>query len=192
MNSRIIKYEELTFKKNQLYFAIIGIIAIATIFIKFASNISPFDAIYDKDIWFLAIPFFLPVVIGFASLRWIFVNDLSTVEKILAYTISTVLTGFIFFIYVYFMNWPNEVKDLVSYILPYVVYTFGIASFVFLRKNPYSTIMLMQIAYISNTLFCFVVFFDLLQTGAYLTLLTSFIYAVQIFSNLKRYIRLKQ
>src|SRR5437899_1510990 len=53
-----------------LLLTVVGITGIVGLFLPFTWGKSPVDAVSDKELWRLALPFFLAVLASAASIRW--------------------------------------------------------------------------------------------------------------------------
>ena len=145
-------------------------------------------------------PAFLPVLIFFASLRWIFKGSLSKTEHSIAYLVGVLgaLTG-CFTLYRLIKDvgvWPIELRDGLSIVLPIVTLGLGIFILVKTRRNkllnPFRSILCMQIAYIANSLLFLISYSNGWQNnstwgswggwqiGAYCFFLTVLVYSTQI------------
>jgi hypothetical protein len=175
----------------QLYLIIAGGIGIIAIFLPFTFNLSPWAAalasfrgeIFMNEIWHIALPAFLPVLITIATLRWLIKETLSLSERMIAYVLSA--TSVCITLSLLLKNgWPKEIKDWFIIVIPVIALVFGI--FVLLRNRhnttltPFLTIIAMQIAYMVNCLLCLTGFFGGWQIGAYCSLVTVIVYLIQM------------
>ncbi len=174
----------------QLLLTLTGVIGIAAIFLPFSWSISPFSAAFmkDFDLWQIAWPAFLPLLITVVSLRWLFAPTFSRIEVIIAHfagAVSIALVCFTFFSFITNIGgWPTDINEWLSLIFPVVTLVFGIYVLTRSRKNlmhnPFLAIFSMQVAYVANCLLCLISFFSEWQIGAYFCLITVIAYLIQI------------
>jgi hypothetical protein len=142
------------------------------------------DAAFDEDLWRLAWPFFLPVLVTIASLRWLISTKLSQAERLIAYLVSAISICVTLSGYATHLEWPNEFKAWLGFLFPLVTLGFGIFALLKTRQivilYPFRAIMSMQIAYMANCLLCLSSFFGLWMIGAYCSLLTVVAFLIQI------------
>ena len=187
----------------QLLLTIAGAIGIAAIFLDFSWSTSPYDLILSNtslEYWWIALPAILPVLVFFASLRWLFSQSVSKTEHSIAWLFGILgaLTG-CFTLYRWIKDigvWPDEIKERFSIILPIVTLGLGFYILVKTRRNtflnPFRSILCMQIAYIASSLLFLISYWDGWQNnstwglwggwhiGAYCFLITVLIYLTQI------------
>jgi hypothetical protein len=167
----------------QLLLTVLGGIGILAIFLNFAWGTSPWAAALAKDLWRVALPFFLPVLVTIASLRWLLSKALSGTERLIAYLVSAVMVCATLSIYVTNDAWPNEFNEWLGFCLHIATLGLGIFALLRTRRNAalcsFRAILSMQIAYLSNCLLCLSSFFDQWQVGAYCSLVTVIVYLTQ-------------
>lgn len=176
----------------QLVIAIVGLTGIAAIFLPFTWDQTLFSAVNDRNLWRLALPAFLPVLIAVLSLRWLFSTTLSSAEQVIAYIVS--LASAVVTLSIYFIihsGWPSDFIGWLVYVIPLITLGLGITVIITHRKNmkikPFLAVISLQTAYLANILLCLIGFFGGWQFGAYLTLLTACAYLIQTILVIKKY-----
>ena len=184
----------------QLLLTFAGAIGIPAIFLHFSWSTSPYDLILPYtsfELWWMALPAFLPVLVFFASLRWIFKRSPSKTEHSVAYLASASSSLMVCFtLYNWIregVEWPIEIREGLSIVFPIITLGLGIFILVTTRRNrllnPFRSIFCMQIAYIANSLMFLVSYWggwqnnSILggwQVGAYCFLITVLVYSTQI------------
>lgn len=163
---------------------VVGMVGIPAIFLAFAWNTSPWNAALDKNLWRLAWPFFLPILVTIASLRWHISTKLSHSERIIAYLVSAGMVCVTLSGYVMQYGLPNMFKEWIGFFLPFLILAFGVFTLLRTRQNAifksYRAIMTMQTAYLANSLLCLSSFLERWQIGAYCSLVTTIAYLIQI------------
>ena len=175
-----------------LLLAVLGTTGIAGLFFSFTMEVSPMNAILEKDLWRLAAPFFLAVFVTVASIRRIFSVSFSKVEKVIAYIAGLLAAGVtVSFIFNSDM-WPSGLQEWLTFAIPIVVLISGIFLVLINSRKQVSRetnhLIAMQVAYIANCLMCLFMFWpnggDFFpggwQVGAYFCLATSIVYLIQI------------
>lgn len=180
----------------QWFLTLAGLSGIASIFLKFAHNVSPFAALdyhfgifcyssSEDELWVLGAPFLLSVIIFAFIIRWCLSVKLSLIEQIVGYLIG--LSIIVIVIWTNFavtsdLGFAHEVMMAVIFSI-----SFLIAGIVLVIRNlrvgkfkNFSPIMLMQTAYLGNAILCLIGFWGNWQIGAYLTLATVIVYAAQM------------
>jgi uncharacterized membrane protein (UPF0136 family) len=164
----------------------IGAAGIPAIILPFTFEMSPLAAVRESDfsLWRLAWPFFLPVLILPAVVRWLFLKKHSQIEIIAGYIVGTAILGITFSAYLLVYEWPWNTRSQIAFLSPIIILAFGI--FIVLRNRkklipgPAGAIVVMQVAYIANCLLCLITSIDGWQMAAYLSLATSVAYLAQI------------
>ncbi len=164
----------------------IGAAGIPAIIFPFTFDLSPLAAAGQSDmsLWRLSWPFFLPVLITPAVVRWLFLNKHSQKEIIAGYIVGAAILAVTFSGYVSGYKWPQNTQSQIAFVSPIIILAFGI--FIVLRNRkklvpgPAGAIVLMQVAYIANCLLCLISFMDDWQIAAYLSLATAIAYLAQI------------
>ena len=176
----------------QMLLTIVGLTGIAAIFLPFTWNESLINAVNDRNLWRLALPAFLPLIIAGLSLRWLFSKKLSSSEQAIAYIVSLAsgcVTLSFYLISDY--GWPTDFKEWLTYVIPLITLGLGIFTLLSRRRNltkkPFLAIKSMQIAYLANILLCLTGFFGEWQIGAYFSLITVGAYLSQMILANKRY-----
>jgi hypothetical protein len=172
----------------QWFLTIAGLSGIASIFLRFAYGVSPFEAVFYEDLWVLGAPFLLSVVISASVIRWNLTGRSSLLEQIITYLIGlsvmaiVIMTNFLmmadvigtFFNSKAMMAGILSASSLIAGIF-LVIRNHRIGKF----KNL-SPIMLMQTAYLSNGILILIGYWGDWQIGAYFTLATVIVYAAQM------------
>ena len=170
--------------KIPLILTVAGTAGIPAIFLAFTWNTSPWSAALDKNLWRIAWPFFLPILISITSLRWHTSMKLSQPERVIAYLVSTAMVCVTLSGYVMQYGLPNKFKEWIGFFFPFII--LAIAFFILLRTQqnaafkPYRAIITMQTAYLANSLLCLSAFWGAWQIGAYCSLVTTIVYLIQI------------
>ncbi len=176
-----------------LLLAIVGTTGIAGLFLPFSWYTSPLKAVFYNDLWQLAAPAFLSVLITGAYTRWLISGSFSRAEKSIAYFLSAAMVGVSFSFYFNKNVWPLEFQGWVALIISIVVLIFG-AYYLFKTfkkrvSNQCSILIAMQVAYLANCLMCLALFWPPKvdnyglggwNVGAYFCLMASFVYLIQI------------
>jgi len=172
----------------QLMLTIIGVVGIPAIILPFAYDYNPLAVAYNHDIpiWRLSWPFFLPIFITTAIIRWIILKKHSKAEIMLCYILSVAIICVTFSGYVARdgWTWTDDPLSQFAFIAPFVILLFGI--FIVLRNRkklipkPSGAIVVMQVAYLINCVFCLIGFFGMWQISAYLSLATAIVYFAQL------------
>jgi uncharacterized membrane protein len=168
----------------QWFLTIAGLSGIASIFLPFTHDTSPFAALFEGYLWPLGTPFLLAVVISASLIRWNLTGRLSLLEQRITYLIGFSMMAVVIRAYFRFddlggMAFICSAGSLITGIF-LVIRNRRIGKF----KNL-SPIMLMQTAYLGNGIFCLIGFvFGFWvggwQIGAYFTLATVIVYAAQM------------
>jgi hypothetical protein len=163
---------------------------IAAIFLPFTWEVSPMMAVREELLWMLAIPFFLPIAVAAASIRWIASGSLSKPEAAMAYVASGSAAGItLAFIGRFLVEedaGPVRNADWLALSAAIVILTLGTCLLITiwrtLKRPDFRPLMALQVAYLGNAAFCLIEFFDSpgWQAGAYVTLGTVIAYLLQI------------
>jgi len=178
-----------TIKTIQLFLTAIGTVGIPAIILPFAFDYSPFAVAWShdsflNDLWRISWPFFLPLFITTATIRWIILGKHSQPEIIVVYFVSTAMLCVTFSGYVASYQWPDDTQSQIAFISPFVILAFG--TFIVLRNRkklipkPSGALVVMQIAYLVNCSLCLISFIGEWQIAAYLSLATAIAYVTQI------------
>ena len=162
-----------------------AVTGIATLFLPFTSNTSPMDAAIDKNLWWVADPFFLTMLITALSAHWRLSGSLSQVERALAYVVSAISAGVtLWFLALEGHGAVRETQGLIAMVASMA--TLLVGAFVVVRNvkrgvaDALSPVTAMQVAYLANGIFCLTIFYGDWQKGAYYALVTAGMYLVQI------------
>ena len=190
MNTRRNFVTTISGKAIQLFLTAIGAVGIPAIILPFAYDTSPLAVAWShdmflKDMWRFSWPFFLPVLITLAIVRWIILKKYSRAEVIAGYMVSAAILGITFSGYLGRFEWTDDINSQIAFISPFVILSFGI--FIVLRNwkklipKPGGAIVVMQVAYLANCFLCLSGFIGSWQIAAYLSLATAIAYLIQIF-----------
>jgi hypothetical protein len=162
----------------------LGMTGIAGLFLPFVYGVSPAAAASQKDLWLLALPFFLAPLAIAASLRWIMSGSFSRVERALAYVFSAAMAASTALLYVSSEGWPVGIQDWLSFFVPPVTLLLG--AYFLLRNSrklwckDFNPVLAIETAYLANVLLCLIAFFRDWQVGAYFVLVTASVFVLQI------------
>jgi len=163
---------------------IAGAIGILAMFLPFTWGTSPAGGTFDKELWRLAWPFFLPPLITIAAARWLLSGRVSPPERAIAYTVSAATVCVTLSNYVRVLEWPRHFKEQVGFLFPFIVLAFGLFALLRIRRNellkPFGAVVSLQVAYLANCLLCLSSFFGSWQIGAYCSLVTAIVYLIQM------------
>lgn len=175
--------------KIQLLLTAIGVAGIPASVLPFAYNYSPLSVAWSqdmflRDMWRLSWPFFLPVLITIATVRWIILNKHSKAEIIAGYMLSGAMFCVTFSGYLSRFNWTDDVQSQIAFISPFVILLVGIFVVLINRKKlvpkPTGAIILLHVAYLTNCFLCLIGFIGQWQIAAYLSLATAIAYIADI------------
>jgi hypothetical protein len=184
MNSTTTSTSSRAHLSTQLLLTFFGGIGIPAIFMNFAWNTSPFGAALDKDLWRLAWPFFLPLIILPASLRWVLSSALSGTERLVGYVLSAFTVCITLSGYVGAMDLPRDFAEWIAYVTPFLI--FGIGIYVLIRtrhdraQQSFRPVMSLQFAFLANCMLCLISLLSDWQAGAYCSLVTAVAYVAQM------------
>jgi hypothetical protein len=160
----------------------VGMIGIVGLFLPFTYGTSPVDAVSDKELWRLALPFFLAVLASTASIRWVVSGSFSGRERAIAYVVSASMAGVT--LSLWFPDRPVTVQDRLAFVSPVPILALGVY---FLIRNSrmkpsreFNPVMAIQIAYLANAVLCLIAFFGGWELGAYFALVASLAIVLQI------------
>jgi hypothetical protein len=169
----------------QWLLTVVGGIGIPAIVLDFAWSTSPLAAAPDRDLWRLAWPFFLPILVTLGSLHWLVSTRLSRTERMVAYLASTIMVCVMLSMYLTLNEWPDKLGERLGIILPIVILGVGAVALFRTRHNeifrPVRALMSMQVAYSANCVLCLSTLFGMWQIGAYCSLVTIVAYFSQTF-----------
>lgn len=174
-----------------------GTAGIAALFLPFAWGASPFVVVFnfyhlDHDLFslfFLAVPFFLIVLISAAFVRWMISGLFSRPERAIAFVASSMMAlGTLYMIISSFLEALSDLSSNIRFwlfvFIPLLTLLFG--GYVAIKNlrnkgsQEASAVMTLQTAYLSNALLCLIVYFGDWQIGAYCVAITSGVYLTQI------------
>jgi hypothetical protein len=162
----------------------VGAIGIPAIFFPFAWSTSPIGAAVEKDLWRLAWPFFLPVLVTAANARWLFTGRISGAERIIEYLAGAAMFCITLSLYATMPGWPTDLRTWIGLSLPIGAGVIAAITILRVRRNkmqsPIAAIVPMQLAYLANCLLCLASFWGAWEIGAYCVLLTAVAYLIQI------------
>jgi hypothetical protein len=174
----------------QLALATVGVAGAIALFMPFTSNVSPMSAIVDRALQPLALPFFLTILILIASIRLAFADSLSTPESAIAFIaggIAALYSGnWIIDVVVDQFDASTTLGDWLIFMTPIAIFVLGacllIRDLQRRRLRAYRPVLALQTAYLGNTVFCTIGIANDFgwQAGAYLSLVTSVAYLIQI------------
>ena len=170
----------------QKFLTAIGAAGVPAIFLPFTFDLSPFATAgqYNMSLWRLSWPFFLPVLITTALIRWLFLKKQSQKEIIAGYIVGGAMLAVTFSGYIKNYSWPDSLRTQIAFMAPIMILAFGV--FIVLKNRrklipgPAAAIIVMQVAYLANCLLCLISFIDSWQIAAYLSLATAMAYLAQI------------
>ena len=173
-----------------LLLTVSGTAGIAALFLPFTWDISPTEAVVLRELFLLAIPSFLSVLVSAAYVRWMISGLLSRPERAIAYVASSMMAFSTLYYIISGMlrgfDWlkPFDVRDWLIVVIPVLTLLSGVYFVIKKLRNKgpkeVSAIMAMQIAYLSNALLCLIGFFGVWEIGAYFVVVTSIVYLLQI------------
>jgi len=165
-----------------LLLTIVGMTGIVGLFLPFTFGTSPVDAVSDKELWRLALPFFLAVLASAASIRWVISGSFSGAERAIAYVVSASMAGVT--LSLWFPDRPVTMQDRLAFVSPVPILALG---FYFLIRNSrmepsreFNPVMAIQIAYLANAVLCLIAFFGGWELGAYCALVAALAFVLQI------------
>ena len=161
---------------------IIGMTGIAALFLPFAWDTSPMEAISLKELWRLALPFFLAVLASAASFRWIITGSFSGFERATAYVASGLMAGVT--LSLWFPVGPSSPQEWLTLISPVPILALGIYLLIRnSRRGPsreFNPVMAIEISYLAHASLCLVGFLERLELGAYFVLIAALAFVIQI------------
>src|ERR1700740_185044 len=150
-------------KNIHLLLPLLGMLGTIALFLPFTSGNSPAHAAFDKDLWRLALPFFLSILASAASLRWILSGSLSLPERAIAYLASAAASVMTLSVYLRLGGLPTSAKEWVSsWILPLATMFLGLCLLIRNsltgRSREFTPVMALQVPYIANAVMCLILF----------------------------------
>ena len=160
----------------------VGMTGIVGLFLPFTYGASPVDAVSDKQLWRLALPFFLAVLASAASIRWVISGSFSGRERAIAYLVSASMAGVT--LSLWFGDGPATMQEWLAFVSPGPILALGVY---FLIRNSrmepsreFNPVMAIQIAYLANAVLCLIAFFGGWERGAYCVLVAALAFVLQI------------
>ncbi len=167
-----------------LLLTVVGMTGIAGLFLPFTFGTSPLEAASTKELWRLAVPFFLAVLASAASIRWVTSGSFSGSERAIAYVVSASMVGVTLSLWFPLKDGPANIQEWLAFVSPVPILALGIY---FLIRNSrigpsreFNPVMAIQIAYIANALLCLIAFFGNWERGAYYVLVAALAFVLQI------------
>jgi hypothetical protein len=167
-----------------LLLTVVGMTGIAGLFLPFAYGTSPVNAVSDKELWRLALPFFLSVLASAASIRWIISGSFSGRERTISYAVSASMAGVTLSMWFPFKDGPTTLQDWLAMVSPDAILALGVY---FLVRNSrressrkFNPVMATQIPYVANAALCLIAFFGEWELGAYCVLVAALAFMLQI------------
>lgn len=159
------------------------IAGVAAILLPFTFSTSPRDATFDGAYWPIAVPFYLALPIGLASLRAGRPGLASAGLRVagwFAAAAGVAMTTY-FVLAAALHETPSQPAEWLSLAAPLTVLAAGAALVLERRRTSADpSTMAMQVAYLVNTLWCLLAFAGEWQAGAWCALATALIYVEQI------------
>jgi len=166
----------------QLLLTAVGMTGIVGLFLPFTYGTSPVDAVADKELWRLAVPFFLAVLASAASIRWVISGSFSGRERAIGYVVSATMAGVT--LSLWFPGRPATMQEWIALVSPVPILALGVY---FLVRNSrmeparkFNPVMAIQIAYLANAVLCLIMFFGGWERGAYCALVAALAFVLQI------------
>jgi len=174
------------YRTAHIVLTVVGMAGIVGLFLPFVWDVSPLLVIAEAELelWPIAAPGFLSILVFAGSVRWIISGSLSRPERVIGYAMGLgyVLT-YLHFMISSFGLAGSEV--LLQMLTPIPIVLLGTLGLVRNGRDgtarPFNPVLAMQTAYLANSVFCLWAFStDGLQIGAYLILVASLAYLTQI------------
>jgi hypothetical protein len=164
--------------RNQFALPLTALLAgCAAIVLSFTQQVSPWNATLDRDLWTLAMPFYLAVPIGLVSLRVVRGGAARRLGWVCALASGTVTTYSL-------LSTFDETAWLTVFVPVAVVLASG-ACFVAVlwwsrRRDVAPPLSAMMVVYASNACMCLVAFAWYWQAGAWCTTAVTLTYVAQM------------
>ena len=129
---------------------LLGLLGIQAVFLPFTYDASPARGALDRDVWRIAAPFFLSLLISSASLRWVLAGRLSPPERLIAYLLSGATALVTLSVVITVMQDWSRAEEFGSCVI--VVLTLVVGGYLVIRNwrmgvlRELSAVMAMQIA----------------------------------------------
>lgn len=161
-----------------------AVTGIATLFLPFTFDTSPWHAKLDRDLWWVADPFFLTLLITVLSARKLVWGALSPAERIVAYLAGATSIGvWAWFGVTRFSEWSQESQSVMAMTASFAMLVGGVVLLICSLRSEsgrsLAPVVALEVAYLGNSAFCLVDFAGGWQKGAYYALVTSVLYLVQ-------------
>ena len=114
-----------------LLLTVVGITGIVGLFLPFADSTSPVDAVSDRELWRLALPFFLAVLVSAASIRWVISGSFSRPERAIAYVVSASMVGVTLSLLL--EDRPATIQDWLGFVIAGVI--LGLGGYILIRNS---------------------------------------------------------
>ena len=95
------------------------------LFLPFTYGTSPVDAVSDKELWRLALPFFLAVLASAASIRWVISGSFSGRERAIAYVVTASMIGVTLSLWFPFKDGPATIQEWLAFLSPEPILALG-------------------------------------------------------------------
>jgi hypothetical protein len=142
----------------------------------------------------LATPFLLVILVSVSFVRWMIFGLLSRPERAIAYVVSSMMAFATLYVIIRMLleilseSSANVdfwlIKAIALFTIPLLTLLFGVYVVIKNLRNKgskeVSAVIAMQIAYLGNALFCLMFFVGDWQVGAYIVVVTSIVYVLQI------------
>jgi hypothetical protein len=167
-----------------LLLTVVGMTGIAGLFLPFTFGTSPVDAASNKELWRLALPFFLAILASAASIRWVISGSFSGRERAIAYVVSASMVGVTLSLWFPFEGGPATLQEWLAIVSPEPILALGVY---FLIRNSrmtpsrkFNPVMAIQIAYLAHAVLCLIAFFGDWELGAYCVLVAALAFVLQM------------
>jgi hypothetical protein len=161
---------------------VVGMTGIAGLFLPFTWGKSPVDAVSHKELWRLALPFFLAVLASAASIRWVISGSFSRLERAIAYVVSGLMVGVTLSLWLPFG--PSTLREWLAIVSPESIIALG--GYFLIRNSrtrpsrQFNPVMAIQVSYLAHSVLCLIGFLGLWELGAYCVLVAALAFLLQI------------
>jgi hypothetical protein len=166
-----------------LLLTVVGMTGIAGLFLPFTFGTSPAEAASTKELWRLAVPFFLAVLASAASIRWVVSGSFSGSERAIAYVISASMVCVTLSLW-FSKDGPANIQEWLAFVSPVPILALG--AYLLIRNSrmgpsrKFNPVMAIQVAYLTNAVLCLIAFFGNWELGAYCVLVAALAFVLQI------------
>jgi hypothetical protein len=181
------QHEAVVVRLPKRLFAVLTVLAgmsgTAAIVVPFTLGVSPLDALHFELYRFLVPAFLTPPAIAAVVGRWLRAGSLNRIERLVAVTLgtATALSTFVFLVRAILQTWPETSQEWASLLSSCVVLLAAVWFFAMgTVDRDFRAVVVMQAAYAASGTFCLVGFAGDWQIGAWLSLATLLIYAIQL------------